>query len=159
MSCYLRTNRKRVILPSSRSKIKKKNALFIHQSPFSNFALYVIIEVIHLSPEEGIILGIADGKVKERLLRGDELTLENMLSLHARFVMSKFRMWTSSLTYNFRRGFLGQMLSSGEVSETGKAHRQVEFVCFSPSLRRKRGITARLSLSLSFTSYLVKFTW
>ena len=29
--------------------------------------------------EEGIILGIADGKVKERLLRENELTLENMV--------------------------------------------------------------------------------
>ena len=38
-----------------------------------------IREVIHLCLEEGIILGIADGKVKERLLLENELTLENML--------------------------------------------------------------------------------
>ena len=38
----LRTNRERVILPSSQSKIKKKNMVFIDQSAFSNFALYVI---------------------------------------------------------------------------------------------------------------------
>ena len=39
----MRTNPERVILPSSQSKIKKKkNALFIDQSTFSNFALYVI---------------------------------------------------------------------------------------------------------------------
>ena len=40
----LRTNRERVILPSSRSKIKK-NTLFIDQSAFSNFARYLIIHV------------------------------------------------------------------------------------------------------------------
>ena len=34
---------------------------------------------IHLCLEEGIIFGIADGEVKERLLRGNELTLEKML--------------------------------------------------------------------------------
>ena len=38
-----------------------------------------IREVIHLCLEEGIILGIADGKVKERLLLENELTLENTL--------------------------------------------------------------------------------
>ena len=37
-----RTNRERVILPSSQSKIKKKNTLFIDQPAFSNFALRVI---------------------------------------------------------------------------------------------------------------------
>ena len=37
-----------------------------------------IREVIHFCLEEGIILGIADGEVKERLLRGNELTLEKM---------------------------------------------------------------------------------
>ena len=36
----LRTNRERVILPS------RKNTLFIDQSAFSNFALYVIIDII-----------------------------------------------------------------------------------------------------------------
>ena len=38
----LKTNRERVILLSSQNKIKKKNSLFIDQSTFSNFALYVI---------------------------------------------------------------------------------------------------------------------
>ena len=37
-----------------------------------------IREVTHLCLEEGIILGIPDGEVKERLLRGNEMTLENM---------------------------------------------------------------------------------
>ena len=42
------TNRERVILPSSQAKLRK-NALFIDQSVFSNFALYVIIDftVLH----------------------------------------------------------------------------------------------------------------
>ena len=135
------------------------NTSALRQSNGRNFSGSSIREVIQLCLEEGIILGIAEGKVKERLLRGNELTLENMLSLHARFVMSKLRMWASSLTYTFRRAFLEETLSCGEVSETGKSHRQVEFICFSPSLRRKRGNTARLSLSLSFTSYLVMFAW
>ena len=39
----LKANHEWVILPSSQSKIKKKNTLFIDQSAFSNFALYVII--------------------------------------------------------------------------------------------------------------------
>jgi len=38
----LRTNRERVILPSSQSKMKKKNTPFMDQSAFSNFALYLI---------------------------------------------------------------------------------------------------------------------
>ena len=38
----LRTNREPVILPSSQSKIKKKNTLFVDQSAFGNFPLYVI---------------------------------------------------------------------------------------------------------------------
>ena len=49
----LRTNRGRVILPSSRSKIKKKNTVFIDQSAFSNFALYVItsrLTSMHTAP-------------------------------------------------------------------------------------------------------------
>jgi len=37
----LKTNRERVILPSSQAKLRK-NTLFIDQSAFSNFALYVI---------------------------------------------------------------------------------------------------------------------
>ena len=39
------TNSERVILPSSQAKLRK-NALFIDQSVFSNFALYVIIVLI-----------------------------------------------------------------------------------------------------------------
>ena len=42
----LRTNREWVILPSSQSKIKKKITLFIDQSTFSNFPLYVINDLI-----------------------------------------------------------------------------------------------------------------
>ena len=34
---------------------------------------------MHLCLEEGIILGIADGKAEERLLRENKLHLENML--------------------------------------------------------------------------------
>ena len=43
----LRTNRERVILPSSQSKSKKKNTLFVDLSAFSNFALYVIRPWLH----------------------------------------------------------------------------------------------------------------
>ena len=38
----LRTNCEGVMLPSSESKIKKKKTIFIDQSAFSTFALYVI---------------------------------------------------------------------------------------------------------------------
>ena len=40
-----------------------------------------IREVINLCLEEAIILGIADGNVRERLLRKNELTLENTLDI------------------------------------------------------------------------------
>ena len=40
------TNRERVILPSSQAKLRK-NTLFIDQSAFSNFALFVINIIIH----------------------------------------------------------------------------------------------------------------
>ena len=43
----LRTNRERVILPSSRKL--RKNTLFIDQSAFSNFARYVITFITNTS--------------------------------------------------------------------------------------------------------------
>jgi hypothetical protein len=59
------TNRERVILPSSEPKLRK-NALFIDQSAFSNFALYVIkneiafllstcmlLEFVHVGMKDG----------------------------------------------------------------------------------------------------------
>ena len=47
----MRTNRERVILPSSR-----KNTLFIDQSAFSNFAIYVIIDIIVIVISISIII-------------------------------------------------------------------------------------------------------
>ena len=87
------------------------------------------------------------------------LKTRRSFSLDERFIISTLRMWTSSLAYTFRRALLEETLSSGEVSEADESHWQIEFICFSPSLRRKTGITSRLSLSLSFTSYPVRFAW
>ena len=51
----LRTNRERVILPSSQKKLRK-NTLLIDQSVFTNFALYVINSVNRPDPPEARLL-------------------------------------------------------------------------------------------------------
>ena len=51
------TNHELVILPSSQAKLRK-NTLFIDQSAFSNFALFVIIVIIIIVYHSFIIVNI-----------------------------------------------------------------------------------------------------
>ena len=109
-------------------------------------------EVIHLCLEEGIYLVLSTEKLKIDFCVKTNWLLKTCWSfcLHERFLPDTHALYWYCPTCTPWRNALSW---GGEVSETGKSHRQVEFVCFSPSCVKQEW----LSLSLSFTSYLVSF--
>jgi len=75
----LRTNPERVILPSSRSKIRKKKTLFVDQSAFSNFCPLYYYPGIDQSTPDKSSYNIRGNLIQEVLICKSELLRVQLL--------------------------------------------------------------------------------